>query len=722
KFASALKQFRLNWGDQTIKDLVKSFQKTTSQQILNSNDLNLGSNIVENWILETKFWKLLELLLPFNQSNITTVDDQDDVIHSYTSNTILLEKIIQNDSNLLQLHKIIEWIRQGLEIDLLDNEDDVSINDLQITKWLNTKIEIQAGATKPNGVKYLDMDSPLRSHTNNKINEKDKIKDELFFKKAFHLLLLNKLDELNELCQLTNNYYFQLMLRGLQDYYDPQLLGELAKPIGIKNKLLWKRTIFKLMQNQSIGKFEKGCYGFLCGDYTSCESLTQSWEKKLLIYLNCLFQNEIDEKLIWYYNNKMMHGVGSLLKYSKPPKMISSITEALNLLANDSNDSIKKQSEHPIRVLMGSIISNNIEKLMENSLNTLNIILSKDPIDNLSFDLTNEAYLLRILVHLSIFLQLIYGEEIISNLNYTKLLKSYITRLILYKLYDLIPCYIAFIPKDEDLIDIYSYFLSNYIFKFDERLTQLKSMEQLNLPMDSILIKTVEKSFNNSIEYYDDLKTQEITLSSLVDEQDIKLYSSIYWFYDSNMIIDCLQSIIILIRRFLIVGKIKSTIEFLKTIKLNDLLNEYKLKTTLSDDENDDISYSLIDEFIQYQNLINCFEKIENYNKLNNDNSSELVESINSLSIKLDSFLKTFLFELINDSNTTPSDMDTYIELRRIYIPLIFNTLFDILIENRKLTQTLFLQKAIEMIHFLSDSNYKIYDILNSVNQLKPFL
>ena len=74
-----------------------------------------------------------------------------------------------------------------------------------------------------------------------------------------------------------------------------------------------------------------------------------------------------------------------------------------------------------------------------------------------------------------------------------------------------------------------------------------------------------------------------------------------------------------------------------------------------------------------------------------------------------------------HDNEILDSDVEIYKELRRIYIPTLFNALFDVLVENKSKGKK-FAQQAVELVNLLADEEYKLYDILNSTDELKTFL
>lgn len=740
RFANVLKKFRIDFGTNDLRSIALGFKLITYKKLSNLYDSDpTKSEDISNWILECKFWTILESLLDvkFNrnlssssQSIIpnNSLDSSD--FCEYSSDTVINDKVISSDIELLQIFTCLSSLSETFKLDFpnqSDNDNDDNDSIQTVTKWLHTLNQLNSFNKDPNLVKNLDIDAPSR--TNLKINEKDKKSDEFFFKKAYKLLISRDFDELNSLCELTNNWDFALMIAGLNDRIDPIIdLNDFSGntiPSGVKSKLLRSRTIYSLTNNTEISKYEKACYGILSSDFISSSNAAESWEEKLYLYLKNLLNHRLENKILKIYKDLNMESELSLLyKLNKPPVVSNNVDDILNKLTSDENLTVKEQSRHSIRVLVGSLISNNVKDLMNNTVKSLDSLLLNNDDAEIKNEISNESYLLRILTHLSIILQLIYGEDIISNEDYTKLLKFYILRLILYKSYELVPIYISFIPTVDQMIEIYSSLLYQFEYSIQDRASQIDGMRKLQLPLESILRKTIERGFKETNDYYP--TNIEIQLNYEVDDIDKKLYSTIFWFIDSSMIIDAIDATVILLRRFLLVGKIGAAIEFLETFSLPDLLDDYKSKysiySTLPNSENLDIqlipSYKM-HELTQYWNLFKTFKLLISY-----DQENSIFEELDLVIKSLYKLVKTWLFDLITndqDIEITSSDIEIYNELRRIYIPTIFNTLFDILIENNHPNKK-FIQDAMDLVNLLADEEFKLYEIFNSTNELKPFL
>lgn len=719
QFAKVLREFRTEFGKFDLRSMASKFKVIAHKKLLKAYETDASQiDHITNWALECKFWTLMETLHDvklnkelLDDSLVITREPTYDDVCEYSSDVFIADKLIVSDLKISQLLVSMTTLSQTFKLDFPTEQDEEI--DIQTTKWLNTLNSLNSMSNNPSLVESLDADAPTR--TGLRIKPIDTEKDEVFFKKAFNLLLCNELEDLNELCKITNNWDFALLLAGFKDRVDPVMdLNELesnTKTTGVKSQILRKRTLYQLLktleESDTAGKYEKACYGFLANDFLSCHTLATNWEEKLLMYLKNYLNTKLDDQLVKIHKEYNIESADLALinKLPKPPIMSNSVDDILIKLSNDSNENIREQSKHSIRVLIGSLISDNVKDLMNNTIQSLENMVQKNGEDNVLAD----TYLLRILTHLAIILQLVYGESLIKNQSYTKLLNFYIYRLTLYKAYELIPTYVAYIPEESDIVGIYSDLIMKFEFTAEERMKQISGIRHAMLPLESILRETVEKAFNETAQYYPTNK--EVVLIPDVAPIDQKLYQIVYWFIDAQMVDDAVDAITVLLRRFLLVGKVVVSIEFIDSINLPFLIDSYQTKHEIQEDLDD---IKPIMELIQYRNFIAVFKILRNINL-----ETCTFEEVQSLASKLKSLIKSWFFELSNDSEQ--ENKEVFNELRRIYIPVLFNSLFNILIDNRFENQEL-IKEAIDMVNLLADEDYKLYEIFNSTNELEPFM
>ncbi|AOA64327.1 Nup84p subcomplex of the nuclear pore complex subunit [Komagataella phaffii CBS 7435] len=744
EFSKILKRYRLKLDSVDLFEIVSEFKRVCSETIIEADREGFSPDILENWILETKFWNLVEMLIKYRFFVDFEKTNSDTDVNPYRTDLSVKEQIISANSNLKELMVIISWLTQNFNLDLVDRDPflpDSKDSELQANKWFHTRIDIQSNEDKPTLVRQLDADAPLRGKDNNRLNEKDVQYDSNFFERVFRLLLEGNIDEISQLCKETNNWSFALVLRGLKDFIDPELNGSFSRDddedigvnsqetkrcIGIKNRKLWRKTVYQLSLNEQLTDKERGVYGYMCGSHEVPVKLTNSWDRQLLIYCNNILQHDMEIELERV--TRPLTGSADL-QLPLPPKKHRDLNDTLNALASSNNPSIREQSQHSIRVLSGSLITNSIGELLKNSSDLLNEMITGGDESKTEADLIKESYLLRILVHLAIFMRML-DDSIISGSNLNNLIKVYIARLSLYKQYDSIPVYISFISTHADTIETYTFILSSMITDKADRLKQLKEMRELELPLETIVKRTVQRVFE-ATEYLYSNHT-EIIISADVSHIDYKLMHTFDWFVDADMSYEALDAIIVLMRRFLLNGKVAALVELHEHIAIQKILDDYKLRDEVWKNHGSDLALNLttipeykLMEVSQYLKLVQISKQLHEYEYQGTlEEPSRSVNLINSLTNNLKQIILSFLEGLYNppaESEVSPEDKLMYQELRELYIPIWIDTLFDILVENRKIS-TVYVKEAADVVNLIADETNKFYYMLLKVGKLEPFL
>lgn len=660
EFASAIANFRTRFPHWDLSDLINDFQGILLK------DPTRNENIDLEWL----FWCILNALMDTKKFSNDCSDEP-----------LVIAGVVLSDTDLIEKYKILNVLNQfnSLKMESDDNIPHI-LSRIPNIKWEKTKLDLIIGSSNLNSI---DSDSVFRN-SNSRLNESDADNDELFFEMAFNLLLSNNFEELKQICELSSNFEFWGIV---QNHY--------SITSNLHSFPLWRRTMYQLSK-VTESKWQKSCYGLLCGDFQSSSLCVNSFEQKLYCHLNNMFQNALESNLP-PLDSKM----------TPPPLIFNNMGDVLDSISQDSSNSlIFNQCKHPIRVLIAALISNNSKSLMQFTIDSINNDSS-----------INEApYLLRILTNFSIVLHLKFGGSIISEVDYIEILKIYCLRLLLNKSYYQIPIYISFIPQDE-LIGTYSNILSNFSSiemigssSIDEfKREQIKSMRSLQLPMEEIIRSTMSKIFQNTEPEYQLLLNSDINLNYNCNEIDELLIDQLNWSIIGNMPLDSILSSKVILRRFLITGKIGSCLKFLELINLQELIQRESSSTNLDND------LPLL-EIIQFHHLITLIGKITTFNNIENKlNLSDVLKLSNELINLTQSWLLN-LIELSEDD-----DKLIFNELRKLYLPTIINTNMDLLIKYKSLSDKLIKSQLSKLIISLANENYKIWEIYDQ-ESLKSML
>lgn len=672
-----------------------------------------------NWDLETRLWDLGELLMSFRHS------PQQELIPEckLSSLAVKQENFIAKNPRIRELAIIISWLQKNMpSIVISDNYND---------KWNNTKLALNKDSNgvandknkQPDLITDFDIDAPLR--LGKKIDKTDDVVDSQNFEIIYKLLLANKTQEAIDYANDTGNYPLALILIGsTQDYTDPQIdFSELVsskKASGIKHKLLWKNTVYKLSQQSNLNHYELLIYNFLCGGDISSNlaEASQDYEQYLLLYLSQLLSYQLDS-----FTHSILNTSSNI-----PTPQLTSVEQILDTISK-ANPSLSAAAQHPIRVINGAIMINQESKILKNFIQNQQLNQAK-------------PYLIRILTHLSILKLIIDGPESIDTQDLTTLLTIYISNLFDYNFKELIPIYVNFIPNEEDAREIYSLFLSE-ILDEDERLKQIEISKsitnQLILQNDEIqldgeedrmtnvLRRTVERVVKDTSDHYNQAHQETITCDQVADKIDIKLYRSIEWFYAYSMHEDAILASIVIIRRFLLNGKLDALKQFAKGKNFKKLIKDYDTYNQtqeLSDDKYvSKISEVTKQEFIEYSKLtdgLSLIDEWKNFEKLNGGSSliDTSIEKSNNLLKKL---ILTWFKDLINQNKGT-EDGKIFEEFRNIYIPYLILELLEIY-QKAKDSDWKYIKLAFKLITEVADDKKNDYlPCFIQCGRLKEFL
>lgn len=758
QFAQALERFQLNKSNTSLTsppppfNFLQKFKSIAATQALqlgeelqSKNDTdNVLREQFENWNLETKLWILVEELYSFRLSN----PEENIEIHEYSSLSLKQENYLSTHPKLKELLIIINWIQQTTNNSNLNVSGDYDTN-IEQTKWQNTKIAIETKEVNSllnnkgvdNIVDKLDIDAPLR--TNLIIDPKDQLIDLENYAIIYKLLLNGKIQEAIDYANNTGNFALALILvGGAQDYIDPVLDGikdsNILVASGIKHKLLWKETVYKLSQQKGLNDYERLIYNYLSGGDISenLKASRNSWEESLLLYAYQLLSYKLQSFILENSNEESLS-----LAISIPKPQSDSIEEILNILSN-ANSEVSLESRNPLRIISGAIMIDKVESLIDN--------INQDLVNNNN---NNNENILRILVHLSIFIAIIkpWGNDQLENL--TTIITLYISMLSETNKSELIPVYLSFIPDEKDARETYSIILSSITDK-EQQTKQLQAAKKLTQPFISVnnnegddvdidvdtdmvivedddnklinvLRRTVERVMIETAPNYERQQNDPVIVKDdelSVDEIDFKLYRSVEWFYENQMYEDAIKATIVVIRRFLINGKLASLKKFAKENNFKQLISNYDIETVGEDDQQQQqqqqdekkeerVTDDTKQELIEYTNFIEGLELIDDWKLFINQGHPFKGTSVDSSLEKTEKVLKNILQNWLLELNTNrDDDLNPPIvqQFRILYIPYLIIELLTIY-ENARAQNWKYIKQAYQLINEVADDQLNDY-------------
>ncbi|EDO17839.1 hypothetical protein Kpol_1043p29 [Vanderwaltozyma polyspora DSM 70294] len=702
EFANALTDYRIEQFNDIENvdpfDIIRQFRSVIAKTSLQASSNIEGLDTVWNsdLVLEANFWHLVEILLSFRTSQEFLDKESSISSKPYNSSIIFEKELLQKDKNLYQIWLIIVWIEGNFPF--VEKPSNIPSS-----KWTNTLVT--------SGLMSSDLDYPLRD-CSVVINDKDKADDHVFYKYVYELLLCGNYDQIFEECKLSDNITLNMIMCGMQEYVDPsidvQLKDEFEVQQGVKKHSLWRRAVYSLSQNDKLDKYERAIYSYLAGDIPNDEVLqTLNWDSELLVYLNQILKIEVENYLL---QNGKVNNDELILSL---PSNTMDLQSILNLLSAKHPE----ESEHPIRVLIGSVMLNTIPSVLHSSVSMLMNVVTGIENDN---DIFGEPYLLRVVTHMTIFLEIL-NPGTISESDKTKLITAYISILKSQELYDLIPIYISFLSHNE-AIEASSFILSNLEGK-DIRKKQLEICNFLKLPVEDMLKRTTQCVFAETESEY--TPVGDITISFESSDIDRHLILGVDWLIEGNLYEDAVESSIALSRRFLLNGKVKSLEMFLDEKPIDDLLKNYQLSKIHEMDVDSTEDTSVL-EIQQYRYLINIFKQYMEWEKtvklLNSEsNIPSIIEKFQEFFQSTFKLIKTFLVDLTE--NIDHKDHDILFEIRALYTPYLIMELHKGLVEAASLLRIpRFIKDALNITNLVANEDDKIYLLFQSSGKLKEYL
>ncbi|EGW35510.1 uncharacterized protein SPAPADRAFT_58748 [Spathaspora passalidarum NRRL Y-27907] len=579
----------------------------------------------------------------------------------------------------------------------------------------------------PDLVADLDVDAPLRS--NKLIDPQDEQIDSLNFSIIYKLILAGKIQDAIDYANNTGNFALALILLGAsQDYIDPVLDGisspqENAKSGGIKHKLAWKRTVYKLSQQPNLNQYERLIYNYLSGGdiAENLKVAEENWEESLLLYASQLLLYKL-ESFISSFNPQ------ETLSINVPKPQVDSIDQILNNLSN-ANDQLAQQGVDPIRVMTGAVMIDQVPSLLHN------LIASSQDNQTLA-----DQHLLRIITHLSIYLYSVTPS--IDPQDLTVILTLYVAKLSECKAPELIPIYLSFMPDEKDARETYSLYLSSLTDR-EQRLKQLEMSKKITQPVitddemviidDSqggklvnVLRRTVERVMNETADHYvpqGPIVVQD-DINGAVNDIDFKLYRAVEWFYDNKMYGDAISATIIVIRRFLSCGKLTALKKFAQGKDFNQLLADFDLQTLGGSEDDVQISEETKEELKSYARLLQGLSLIDQWKEFTRGNVSWASPIITNCLEKVTGTLRKLMTDWFKDlieSTADESSISVYQNIRSIYIPYLIIELLQVYTLARA-KDWKYIRMAFELINDVANEEYDYLQCFTSCGRLDEFL
>ncbi|ODQ65047.1 nuclear pore protein 84/107 [Nadsonia fulvescens var. elongata DSM 6958] len=632
RFADCLKDLRSNSYDDPFEVLAE-FNRVASDKAVETASIDdelVSSDTFEDYLLEARLWNLVHSLYTFRCSQPSSSLSSPPSLDQFSSTAVLEETYLRQHPLARENWLILGWLQDNLPAP----ETPASLSG---QKWFYTRDTLQniqsqlslssahsigSSLTAQTVVSHIDADAPLRESPR-KIEPRDQAADEQTFQYIFDLLRARNIDQAIALCQQTSNWSLGLAISGMNEYIDPEIDGawldldlDQPQPRGIFRKPLWRRMCLQLAQNISLGRYERAIYGFLSGvDLDSVLAVNDSWETHLLAYLNYIVTIDIEQYL--YAEGRIDPATQGIPLLKSP---VATPAAALDALANSSNVKVSAEAEHPLRNILGSLINHKFEHIVKQVQGELSKVIRVANYTN--DEITESPYLLRVLLHLSLFLKKIGVWDNMDDANHdiSLILTSYIEKLSVDNHTELIPLYVSFFTDKTEACDTYSCVLAD-ITDPAQRKSQLQLAKQYNLDLCSALRAGVARVMAETrFSYITPSELGQTEFSFEVSSIDTRVFRSVEWYIDASMWDDAIDAGVGMFRQFLRCGKIGAARIACQRLNPRQIVKEWDINNiekmgqgSLSTTSGSSSRSRL--ELLEYERLFDYFEAVNTWSK-----------------------------------------------------------------------------------------------------------
>lgn len=407
------------------------------------------------WLLEHNTWLLVHMLTSERmhraQRRAAETDASLLTTNPYETPLAAIQSIFDEDEQLNELKIIREWLQETLPpkhvVEVRKGYLTFTKNRVRAEKrssvggssggdgrrpaFGSAAGNGLAAKTRVKAVKHLDPDAVSRGEGG--LELEDVTYEKALLRTLFEYARAGRLDAAIDLCHQTDQSWRSATLRGAMLYYDPAIstaIDGAERPLGDRNRALWKAVCKKLASDTTLDEHERALYGSLTGDLASVSNVSQTWEESLWAHINAKLELSVDVQLnsrrSWWSQNADadLFGDGDYgaVQLSDPTTSSTdqqqpSLSAIFDILAQIQAHGIHAQANNPFRLVQRSIISNNLQDLLDRFADNLTEM-------QMSLEPSVLARLLRFFSHLILYLRLL--EIPMSDFAANAILSAYV--------------------------------------------------------------------------------------------------------------------------------------------------------------------------------------------------------------------------------------------------------------------------------------------------------
>lgn len=498
------------------RETIAPLQKLTKEAVPSQNKLSRTVGLMTVLEHEMDTWSLISSL--YQDRFAKQFEEENMSIDTYRpSEKKLTDMLFEEDQMLRQAQLVVDWLEHIAERYLEDLYNKVEFSMDKRGSWENTlhllqakKSGIQPGKLR-NVVTQLDPDAPLRQGRH--LVDLDQDDDALLLKYVFFCIRAGRLDEATKVCSKVGQLWRAAALEGWRLYHDPNVEqigsgGSLQMVVGNPYRDLWKRSCWKISENERLPLYERGIYAVLSGNLKHILPCCSSWSDYIWAYFRVLVDQLVE-------NNIHKSFVGSRPLLDLPNSYADKSLTAESIFAEvaaSCDEKIQKEASYRFNLIQKYIILNDVDSLIEDVHSWC-----RDDSNHL------HPHMIRFMAHLVLFLRSL--DVSIKEDMCNSILEEYIKLLIQERHVDLVAMYVSSVPEGLQL-ELYSKFLEG-IFGTEERKHCLDLAEEAGLDVPLITKLVVENIRNANLP--DSTSNADHQLEAVTSEEDLVKIGAIEW-------------------------------------------------------------------------------------------------------------------------------------------------------------------------------------------------
>ena len=458
------------------------------------------SELCETLSHEKNTWRLLGKLY-HDRLTSDKGEDVEKLLPSVarTSEKKLIENRFRKSRELTEGQIVVDWLEANARDDFDENARLDFFSDGSVS--LENTLAVLKGDDKSYRrpiVSSMDPDASRREGL--PLHDLDEEDQNRLLKSMFICIRAGLLETAQDLCIRVGQPWRAACLEGWKLFHDPNYgkcstggggLEDKLPVEGNKNRDIWKRAVWKMIQDDKLKVYERAIFAPFCGNVGFLLNLCTSWEDWLWAYSKCMVDLRVETEL-----REKMPKTFAPLPQEYWDKNKKTFEEIFSCISASDNVNVKKQALSHFHVVQRYLISGDLKALLEVADTWANM-------ENMNEDeKIKDPHLLRFLAHLVIILRRISRNEKLENISTvgcddkgSLVLRQYCLYLMNQDRVQQIAWYVSQVFDVDEQIELYAMFLQTVYADADRRLT-ITLAREAGLPIDCIKSKVVANIFN----------------------------------------------------------------------------------------------------------------------------------------------------------------------------------------------------------------------------------